>query len=241
MVAPGHTSITAREGIRDRIVAIERDIDEGRYVPGPWQPLLRDARALPRHEREPLAEEFSRVSRKLHQRGGRYTVPLTTGMLVEIGAAFIGAVMVIIADSRHSNLFAIIAAILWTVSFQPLLKMAVGYMLGVEYEYAYFYGVEPRFKMRMGDYIAAPRWARVILHLSGTVGSPLGAWLPTICIPVDLWFAIDFCWVVFWIVVAINIASFIAALAGLRRLGPFRASDSSGGSAALELREGLEI
>ena len=241
MVAPGHTSVTAREGIRDRLVAIERQIDEGRYVPGQWQVLLRDARALPRHERAPLAEEFSRVSRKLHLRGGRYTVPLTTGMLVEIGAAFLGAVLVIMAGSRHSDLLGIIAAILWTVSFQPLLKMAVGYMLGVEYEYAYFFGVEPRFKMRMGDYLAAPRWARVVLHLSGMVGSPLGAWLPAICLPADVWFAIDFCWVVFWIVVAINLASLIAAIAGVNRLGPFRAADSSGGNAALELREGLEI
>jgi hypothetical protein len=241
MVAPSHTSVTAREGIRDRLVAIERDIDDGRYIPGPWQHLLQDARGLPRHERGPLAEEISRVSRKLHMRGGRYTIPLTTGMVAEIVAAFIGAVLVIFAGSRHSNVLAIIAALLWIVSFQPLVKMAVGYMLGVEYEYAYLYGAEPRFKMRMGDYIAAPRWARVILHLAGTVGSPMGAWLPIVCLPADLWVAIDVCWVLFWIVVAINVASFIAAMAGVRRLGPFRAIDSSGGSAALELREALEI
>ena len=95
--------------------------------------------------------------------------------------------------------------------------------------------------MRFGDYLAAPRWARIVLHLSGTIGSPLGAWLAMVCLPTDLRIAIDVCWAIFWIVVAVNVASFIAALAGVKKLGPLKASDSSGGSAALELREALEM
>jgi hypothetical protein len=117
----------------------------------------------------------------------------------------------------------------------------VGYLLGVEYEYAYFFGVEPRFKMRFGDYIAAPRWARIVLHLSGTVGSPFGAWLAMICMPSDLRIAINVSFAIFLLVVVINVAEFVAALAGVTKLGPFRAIFSSGGSAALELREALEI
>src|SRR6202011_6332563 len=106
------------------------------------------------------------------------------------------------------------------MTFQPLVKIAVGYLLGVEYEYAYLYGVEPRFKMRFGDYIAAPRWARIVLHLSGTIGSPLGAWLAKVCLPTDLSIAIMVSAAIFWIVIAVNITSFLVALAGVKKLGP---------------------
>jgi hypothetical protein len=95
--------------------------------------------------------------------------------------------------------------------------------------------------MRFGDYLAAPRWGRIVLHLSGTVGSPLGVWLVIVCLPTDLRIAIDVCWAMFWIVVVINVISFFVALFGIRKIGPFKASFSSGGSAALELREALEI
>lgn len=235
------TAVSAREEIRDRIVAIERDIDAGRYYPGPWEALLRDARTLPRAERAALTEEVSRVSRKLHTRAGRRTVPFMTALLGEIVFAIVGGVLLLIAAGRHSNVLAIIAALIWITAFQPLVKIGVGYLLGVDYEYAYFYGVEPRFKMRHGDYLAVPRWGRILLHLSGMVGSPLGAWLPTICLSQDMWPALDVCWIAFWIVVAINLASFFAAMAGVRRVGPVKLSMSSGGMAATEIREALEI
>jgi len=234
-------AVGAREQIRDRIAEIERQIDEKRYHPGPWDRLLKDARALPREEREALKEEISRVSSKLHRRDGRATRSLTTGMVAECALALLGGILILFAVHNHSNLLAIIAAGIWTMTFQPLVKIAVGYALGVEYEYAYLYNFEPRFKMRFGDYIAGPRWARILLHLSGTIGSPLGAWLVQVCLPADLKIAIVVCWVIFWIVVAVNVAGFIAALAGVRKLGPMKASASSGGTAALELREALEM
>ena len=241
MVAGLHTSIAEREGIRNRIGEIERQLDEHRYRPGLWEPLLKDLRALPRDERAALKEEISRVSSKLHRRDGRATLSLTAAVSIEAALTVIGAVLIIIAQQNHSNLIAIFAAAIWIMTFQPLLKIGVGYLLGVEYEYAYLFGAEPRFKMRYGDFIAAPRWARIVLHLSGTVGSPLGAWLAIVCLPSDLTIAIDICWVLFWIVVAVNLASFVLALGGIRRLGPFKATASSGGAAALDLREGLEM
>ena len=152
-----------------------------------------------------------------------------------------GGVLLVFAIHNHSNALAIIAAGIWTMTFQPLVKIAVGYLLGVEYEYAYFYNAEPRFKMRFGDYLAAPRWARIVLHLSGTIGSPLGAWIVMKCLPTDLRIAIDVCLAIFWIVVAVNVAGFIVAFAGVKKLGPMKASAGSGGVAALELREALEI
>jgi len=233
--------IGARERIRDRIADIERQIDENRYHPGPWDKLLKDARTLPREERDALKGEITRVSSKLHRRDGKATPSLTTGVLAEAALTMLGGVLIIFAVHNHSNLLAIIAAGIWTITFQPLVKIGVGYLLGVEYEYAYLYNFEPRFKMRFGDYLAAPRWARIVLHLSGTVGSPLGTWLVLVCLPTDLRIAIDVCWAIFWIVVAVNVASFVIALAGVKKLGPMKASASSGGSAALELREALEI
>jgi hypothetical protein len=241
MVAASHTSVAEREGIRNRIAEIERQLDEHRYRPGPWEQLLKDLRALPRDERAALKEEISRVSSKLHRRDGRATLSLMAGISIEAALTVIATVLIIIAQQNHSNLLAIIAAAIWIMTFQPLLKIGVGYLLGVEYEYAYLYGAEPRFKMRHGDFIAAPRWSRIVLHLSGMVGSPLGAWLATICLPNDLTIAIDVCWVLFWLVVAVNVASFLLALGGVRRLGPFKANSSSGGAAALDLREGLEM
>jgi hypothetical protein len=231
----------ARERIRDRIGAIESQIDNQTYRPGPWEQLLKDARMLPREDRDALKEEITRVSSKLHQRGGRRTISFGTGLIAESALAIVGGVVLILAARDHSNLLGIIAALIWVTAFQPLVKVGVGYLLGVGYEYAYFFNAEPRFKMRFGDYLAAPRWARIVLHLSGTIGSPLGAWLVLICLPSDLRIAIDVGWAIFWIVVVVNLVGFIVALAGVRRLGPMKATAGSGGSAALELREALEI
>src|SRR5262249_38713708 len=151
--------------------------------------------------------------------------------------------VVLALGARHqSNLLVIVSAVIWTIAFQPLLKVAVGYLLGVRYQYAYLYGVEPRFKMCFGEYLAQPRYARLLLHLSGTVGSPLGAWLPTLFVDPSLRIAVYVCWGLFWSVVAINVAGFVAVLTGVRaRIGPVSLRDSSGGAAALELREALEI
>jgi hypothetical protein len=139
-------------------------------------------------------------------------------------------------------LLVIVSAVLWTTAFQPLIKVAVGYLLGVRYEYAYLYGIEPRFKMRFGQYLAQARYVRLLLHLSGTIGSPIGAWLPTVFVDPSLRIAIYVCWGLFWTVVVINVAGFVAVLTGVRsRVGSIRLRDSSGGAAALELREALEI
>ena len=62
--------------------------------------------------------------------------------------------------------------------------------------------------MRFGDYLAAPRWARIVLHLSGTTRIAAGSWLAMICLPSDLRIAIDVCWAIFWIVVAVNMVAF---------------------------------
>jgi hypothetical protein len=188
-----------------------------------------------------LAEDLSRVSRKLHERGKR-TIAFGTGYLAEVVFASAGAVVLGLGAHHQSNLLVIVAALIWTMAFQPLIKVGVGHLFGIGYEYAYLFGVEPRFKMRFGDYLAKPRYARMLLHLSGMIGSPLGALLPMLFIDSSMRIATYVCWTLFWVVTAINIGSFIAMLTGMaRKVGPVKLADGSGGAAALELREALEI
>ena len=167
---------------------------------------------------------------------------MRAGYFAEVGLAIAGVVVLALGAWHQSNSLVIVSALIWTIAFQPLIKVAVGYLLGVGYEYAYLYGVEPRFKMCFGQYLEQPRYARLLLHLSGTIGSPFGAWLPTLFVDPSLRIAIYVCWVLFWTVVAINVVGFVAVLTGVRgRIGSIRLRDSSGGAAALELREALEI
>lgn len=230
------------DALSDQIVAIEREVDSNSYRAGPWARLVNEVRALPIAERRSVAENLSRISRKLHQRSGRSTVSVPAGYLAELGLAIAGAVVLALGSRHQSNLLVIVSAVLWTIAFQPLIKVAVGYLLGVRYEYAYLYGFEPRFKMCFGQYLAQPRYARLLLHLSGTIGSPIGAWLPIWFVDPSLRIAIYVCWGLFWTVVVINVAGFVAVLTGVRsRVGSIRLRDSSGGAAALELREALEI
>ncbi len=232
---------TAREQVRDGIAAVEREADEGRYRPGPWDALMRVARSLPRADRGALASEISRVSAKLHCRKPIRKASLMAGLAAEIVGAVAGAVVLLLALQHHSNALAILAAAAWIATLQPLIKVAVGYLVGIDYEYVYLFGIEPRFKMRYGDYLAAARWARIIFHLSGTIGSPLSAWLIAVCVSDELWIAQDLSRAAFWIFLGVNAASFVVALFGVRRAGPFRLVQSSGGAAALELREAMEL
>ena len=76
----------------------------------------------------------------------------------------------------------------------------------------------------------------MIFHLSGTVGSPLGAALVAVIggerVPIAAWVS----WIVFWIVISINAAAILAGLARVRRIRGFRIAETSGGLAAVELR-----
>lgn len=225
--------------LRSKLAAIEADIDAGRYRPGLWENLVRLARGQPRSERLALAADVSRISGKLHGRKGLRTLSVPAGVELELLATVAGGVALAIARANGSNLAALVAAGVWITTFQPLIKLMAGTLLGVRYEYAYLRGMEPRFKMRYGTYLAAPRWARIVVHLSGTVGSPLAAWLVGTLTRPELRLAGRVCVVAFWATLALNALLFLAALIGLRRLGPVRLATTSGGVAAVEMREAL--
>ena len=238
--APSSVMHSLPQDLTESLTALERDIDTGLYRAGRWQALVRSLRRLPQPQRAGLSEAISRVSDKLHAPKARWRVAFSLGLAVELGLALVGAGLLWLAIRTRASWAGVMAALILTVAFQPLIKILTGTVLGIRYAYAYLLGPEPRFKMRFGTYIAAPRSARIIFHLSGAVGSPLGAWLPTQILGSQLSAATKFCWVLFGIVVAINAVPFVLALSGLQRIGGVRLSLGSAASAALEIREALQ-
>ena len=223
--------------LADQLRAIEAELDAGRYHPGAWERFVRLVGRRPRSERLALAADISRVSCKLHTRNGLRTVSPATGCALELLATAVGAAGLAVGLARGWNVAALAAAAIWVTTFEPLVKLGTGMLLRVRYEYAYLRGVEPRFKMRYGTYLAAPRWRRVLVHLSGTVGSPLAAWLVATLTRPRLPVACRICVAAFWATVLLNAAFLCAALIGLRRIGRLRLSTTSGGAAGLELRD----
>ena len=187
----------AIERLQHRVRTIEREAAGGGYRPGEWTRLVSDLQRLPRAERAALSDDISRASRALHRRHVTGTISIQRAIAAELGRAVVGAILVALGGAADSNLFGAAGALAWVVAFQPLLKYASGRMLGLGYDYAYLFGIEPRLKMNYGSYLAAPRWARVLLHLSGTFGSPLGALLGWAVMPSQLVSAAHFCMVEF--------------------------------------------
>lgn len=226
-------------GIRTRLSEIEMTLDGGGYRPGPWARLVADLKNEPQPERRALSADVSRVSRKLHRRAHRRTVPFAAGIALEAIGVIVGGILLSAGVHHGSVIEAVAGAALWVTAFQPLVKVAAGYALGVGYEYAYLYGFEPRFKMRFGEYLAAPRAVRVVLHLAGTVGSPLGLWFAAIAVRGEMPRTADAFVIAAWLLIALNAVFFAVGVTGARRIGSHRTHDTSGGAAGIEIREAM--
>ena len=123
--------------------------------------------------------------------------------------------------------------------YSPMAYVIGAIVLGVT-GVIFFFGFEPRFKMRYGTYLSAERWRRVLLHLSGTVGSPLAFWRVALRTEEALPGASATCRALFLLLVAVQVLTFSLGIAGVRRLGPLGAvRHTSGGAAAYELREAM--
>lgn len=227
--------------LRDRIRAIESEINSGHYRTGGWARLLEEIGQRPREERAALRDDISRASLALHRRHVARTLPIRVAIGAELGLAGLGAILIALAGRAGSNALGALGALAWITAFQPLLKFATGCALGVEYDYAYLFGIEPRLKMSYGSYVAATRCARALFHLSGTLGSPLGAILGWAVMPSNLSVARALCLAGFWALSAFNAGLLIAGLLGVRRILGLGITLSSGGAAARELREGLRL
>jgi hypothetical protein len=139
--------------------------------------------------------------------------------------------------ASRGEVAAIIGTLLWVSTFEPLLKISLGTALGVAYDYAYLYGgIEPRFKMSYGTYLAAPALARSMLHFAGMIGSPLGALLAAFLTAGVLPIAHVISWIIFWLTIAVNLAALVAAIAEITRIGGVWLPEGSPTSAIIELR-----
>lgn len=187
-----------------------------------------------------MAPDVSRVSDKLHQRRHPARLPSWVGLAFEAAgtAAGIGLLEWGLGRAHPSSVIA--SSIILTITLQPLIKIAVGSLVGIRYSHFFFFGIEPRFKMRYGTYLSAERWRRVLLHLSGTVGSPLAFWWVALRAEATMPRTSSICWGLFLLLVAIQVLAFSLGIAGVRRLGSLGAvRHTSGGAAAYELREAL--
>jgi len=235
----GPQGSAAPDDLRIGLLQIEHNLNEGHYRPGPWERYIRELKRRPAGVRVALCADVNRVSRKLHLRTPRKTISVRAGVTIEIIALAVGAVLLWMSVRELSIVLALVGALLWIATLQPLVKISAAAVFGVGYEYAYLLRGEPRFKMQFGAYVACPRWARVVLHLFGTIGSPLGAWAASRIIRGVLPGTAEVVMAAFWIVVAINVLEFIAGVAGIRRIASIRTIESSGGAAGLEIYESI--
>ena len=181
---------------------------------------------------------MTRVSDKLHRRKHALRFSFWVGLTFEaVGTAACVALLEAGLDRRSTGLV-MVSSVILTITLQPLIKIAVGYLIGIRYSHFFFFGVEPRFKMRYGTYLNAERWGRVLFHLSGTVGSPLAFWWVAARAEGVVPRASAVCEVLFLLLVGVQVVTFMLGLAGTRRLGPLGLlRHTSGGGAAYELRE----
>ena len=220
-----------------RLEDIEKQLDARTYRAGPWTDFLRDAQRRDRTERRSMTETVTRVSGKLHGRNHPITLPLSAGLLIELVGTAAGMIVLEMGLRRSCPGCVLAAGMILTVTWQPLLKVAAGCLLGIRYSYFYLRGIEPRVKMQYGTYLAATRWQRVTLHLAGTVGSPLAFWYVAVRAAEQMPEVAKICWLLCWILVAVQVVLFVVVLAGVRRGGPLGGAHiSSGGSIARELR-----
>lgn len=177
------------------------------------------------------------MSDKLHRRSYSRILRIWVGLLVGIALTAFGAALLLWGLDRASPAGLLAAAVILMTTLQPLVKVAAGVCLGVRYSYVWFWGFEPRFKMRYGTYLAAPRWRRVMVHLAGTLGSPLALLcVALLAAPVQPSVA-SLCWALFGILLVPQVVPFLLVLLGVGSLGRLRlASRTSGGAAADELR-----
>ena len=97
-------TLTDAEELREKLAAIENQIDRGRYVPGPWAKLIKEIATRPQLERRYLSHDVSRVSRKLHLRGGRrLTITLWFGIGGEVLLTLAGSYLLSVALEQKSN------------------------------------------------------------------------------------------------------------------------------------------
>lgn len=223
-----------KQQARSRLEEISQEIDRGQYRRGRWQGLLRDAAELDPADRHELADDISRVSRKLHRRHGFVAVSFAAALIVEVVLLVTGSVLIV----NEGVLARLAGAVLLALCLQPLIKVLVGTLLGVRYDYAYLWYVEPRFKMAYGSYFRLSPVSRVIVHLAGSIGTPLATLIAFVAFADDGPVLLAWIWLLAFVgAVVLQVGAFLAEWFGVRMVGPFRLSTlTSPATAAQELK-----
>jgi hypothetical protein len=202
--------------VRQVMDRIERDLDSGTYHVGDWQKCLAELKGLDERASSMLGQDLTRISNKLHRRNRFLEAPAWMGFVFEY-LLLATSILMMMAESALVRLASII---LLALCLQPLIKISVGFLLGVRYAYVYLWYFEPRFKMRFGSYHTLERWKKLALQLSGSIGTPialLAGWqvlgdeplLAALCLAGALGAAL------------MQVAAFAAVWFGVRKLGPF--------------------
>lgn len=220
--------------MKERLEDIENQLITKTYRVGAWQKLVADLDLEPIGTRREMSEKISQVSVRLHGRNGFPTLPFVPVYGMEVGLLLLAFVL-IQGDTFGLDL---LGCVLLGATAQPVMKVTTGLVMGLRYEYAFLWYFEPRFKMQFGRYLCLPSSSRVVLHLFGSVGTPLAlgvAWLQLT--PHYEWLgllALLGC-----VVTAVmQVGAFVAEMMGVRRVGRFRLSQlTSPATAAFEWKK----
>ena len=220
--------------LRQKLHALEQAIADDVYRIGGWQNLMGKIEILPAVEKRALSDDISRVSRALHRRNGFYELPFPLGFAVEL-LMFFAALMLF---QVNGLLAALAGSAALTLCLQPLIKICTGLLLGVRYDYAYLWYVEPRFKMRFGSYVALTPRRKILFHLSGGMGTPVALFIAYLVITPHLSWLGLLALLGAGFALALQVGAFVAEWFGIRKVGAFRLSLlTSPATAAMELKK----
>ena len=200
----------------DELESIDAALADGTYKKGRWQRLVRELQELPVASRKNLASLVTRVSNQLHQQNGFPSLPVTVGFAFE--AALFAAACLLLAEA--SIWLRLIGVAALALCLQPSIKILTASLLGVRYSYVFLWYFEPRFKMQFGSYLTRSQGQKMFINAMGSIGTPIALamgyfvlkdvpWLSLLCLAGVVGAA------------GMQIGAFIAALMGVRKVGPF--------------------
>lgn len=217
----------------ERLAELAGALRDGKYRPGAWQRFVAEFDRSNPAVKQSLALRVSDVSRRLHRRKRRLELPFAVALMGE-GMLFLAGTALLFGDGFVSRLIGLAAIVL---TAQPLIKVVCGLILGVRYDYAYLWGIEPRFKMRYGQYLLLAQPVRVAFHLAGSIGTPAAMLAGYFTFRDDYKSVAIACVVFFLGAAALQVGAFLAEWLGVRRIFGYRLSTlTSPATAAFELR-----
>ena len=202
--------------VRQMLDRVERDLDSTTYRVGDWQKCLKSLKSLELGENPLLSQDLTRVSNKLHRRNGFFEAPAWIGFIFE----YLLLAASLLAMTADSILLRIASVVILALCLQPLIKTFTGLLLGVCYSYVYLWYIEPRFKMQFGSYHELVLWKKLLLQLSGSVGTPIAllvGWRTLADAPLLSILCLGFA----AIAALMQVAAFVAVWCGVRKVGPF--------------------